>query len=71
MISMKNIKIKTRGMHCGSCEMLVKDSLEELEGVEKADANFKSGIIEVDFDEGKITEKDVMEIIKSEGYEIE
>ncbi|MBR9691590.1 heavy-metal-associated domain-containing protein [Candidatus Woesearchaeota archaeon] len=67
---MKNIKIKTKGMHCSSCEMLVKDSLEELDGVEKAEANFKSGIIGVNFDENKVTESNILKIIKSEGYKI-
>lgn len=68
---MKTIKIKTRGMHCHSCEMLLKDSLEELEGIEKTEANHKSGIVEVNFDQNKVTEKNILEIIKSEGYEIQ
>ncbi|MEE9525797.1 MAG: heavy-metal-associated domain-containing protein [Candidatus Woesearchaeota archaeon] len=68
---MKNIKIKTKGMHCSSCEMLVKDSLEDLEGIEKAEADFKSGIINVEFDEAKVSEDNILQIIKSEGYEIQ
>ncbi len=68
---MINTKIKTKGMHCPSCEMLVKDSLEELEGVKKVEASFKTGIISVDFDENKATEKDIIQIIKQEGYDIQ
>ena len=67
---MANIKIKTKGMHCSSCEMLVKDSLEELDGVNTANADHKSGVISVDFDDNKVNEKDIIEVIKLEGYEI-
>ena len=68
---MTNIKIKTKGMHCTSCEMLVKEALEELDGVNKAEASHESGIVSVDFDKNKVSEKDIIEVIKLEGYEIE
>jgi len=68
---MSNIKIKTKGMHCPSCEMLVKDSLEDLDGVEKAEADFKSGIVSVDFDDSKIGLDKIKSIIKEEGYDTE
>ena len=67
---MANIKIKTKGMHCTSCETLVKDALEELKGVNKAEASFKSGIIAVDFDDKKTTKDEIMAVIKLEGYKI-
>jgi len=67
---MANIKIKTKGMHCSSCEILVKDSLEELDGVNTANADHKSGVISIDFDDSKVNEKDSIEVIKQEGYEI-
>jgi copper chaperone CopZ len=67
---MKNIKIKTIGMHCPSCEMLVKDSLEDEDGISKAQADHKSGLIEVEFDDSKINTQRINQIIKEEGYEI-
>ena len=67
---MENIKIKTKGMHCTSCEMLVKEALEELDGVNRAGVSFESGIIIVDFDENKVTKEELVEIIKQEGYEV-
>lgn len=68
---MVNIKIKTKGMHCASCEMLVKDSLEELDGVSAVNADFKSGIVSVDFDESKVKPEAIKAVISSEGYEIQ
>ena len=68
---MANIKIKTSGMHCSSCEMLVKDSLEDLKGVEKVKADHKSGIIEVDFDDIEVDENAIKAVISSEGYNVQ
>jgi copper chaperone CopZ len=68
---MKKIKIKTKGMHCASCEVLLKDALEELAGVKNAKASCKTGIVSVDFDTDKVTEREIIEIIKLEDYEVE
>lgn len=66
---MPDIKIKTKGMHCKSCEMLIKEALEEQEGINKVEASYKSGIVSVNFDNRKITEKDIIDLIRLEGYE--
>ncbi|MFH0752149.1 MAG: heavy-metal-associated domain-containing protein [archaeon] len=68
---MKKINLKTKGMHCTSCEMLVKDALEELPGVKEVSASHSSGVISVEFDESKTTKGDIIKIIKAEGYEVE
>ncbi len=65
------VNIKIRGMHCASCEMLVKDSLEELDGVNKVEASHEKGIVSVDFDENKVDKSKIVETIKSEGYNVE
>jgi copper chaperone CopZ len=61
---------KVKGMHCSSCEMLIKDSLEETKGVNAAEASHKKASVSVDYDEAKISEKMIKSIIKSEGYEV-
>lgn len=68
---MVRIKIKTNGMHCTSCEMLIKDALEEVEGVSKAEAAHKTGIVSVEFNEKKVKKSDLIKIIKLEGYQVE
>ncbi len=67
---MKNIKIQTSGMHCSSCEILLKDSLEEIGGVNRAEASHETGIVDVNFDGTKTNEQAIIDIIKLEGYEI-
>jgi copper chaperone CopZ len=66
---MKKLMLNVKGMHCSSCEMLIKDSLDEL-GVPKAEASHKTGIVNVEFDEKKVSEKKIKEAIKKEGYEV-
>lgn len=50
--------------------MLVKGDLEELKGVNKAEASHESGIVSVDFDENQTNEKEIIKTIKQEGYEV-
>lgn len=66
---MKHI-IKIKGMHCKSCEMLIKDSLEEINGVESAELSHTAGTATVIFDENKVNIDDLKKIIKNEGYEV-
>ena len=67
---MKNITIKIKGMHCQSCEMLIKDALEEQEGVKSSVVSNEKGIARITFDDSKISEAQLKSIIKKEGYEV-
>lgn len=68
---MKKITLNVKGMHCPSCEVLVKDSLDELEGIDRVKTNSKSGIVEVDFDESKTDIDKIKSVIIKEGYKAE
>jgi copper chaperone len=61
---------QVKGMHCHSCETLIKDSLEEANGVRSAKAFHEKGTVEVDFDESKINDEKIIAVIKNEGYEV-
>lgn len=63
-------KLNVKGMHCPSCEVLVKDVLED-ENVEVLFVSFKSGVLEISFDENKIDFDEVKELIVSDcGYQV-
>lgn len=64
---MKKEKMNVEGMHCKSCEMLIRGELEE-NGVK---VSFKGNELTVEFDEKKITLDKIKEIIKEEGYKVE
>jgi copper chaperone CopZ len=59
-----------KGMHCRSCEMLIKDSLGEAKGIKQVDVSHKSGKLKVLFDEKLIDEHKIKEIITKEGYKV-
>ena len=61
--------IKLKGMSCNSCAMLIEKSLKEK--VNTVSASFSKEEVEVDFDENKISEKEITEEIEKLGYECE
>ena len=61
-------KIKVKGMHCSSCEFLIKDSLHDI-GV-KAKADYKKGEVFVAFDPKKVTMKQIHKAIEENNYKV-
>ena len=59
----KTLKIK--GMHCKSCKMLIEDSLEEI-GV-KANVDVEKELVELNFDEGKVSVDKIKKVIEEQG----
>ncbi len=71
MKSRSNVnKIKVNGMHCSSCEMIIKESLEEFEGIHDVKSSHKSGVVEVDFNPDTISLDKIKMIIENEGYKV-
>ena len=61
-------KIKVKGMHCKSCEFLVRDSLSDL-GV-KSKADHAKGEVIIEFDSKKIGLKNIYKAIEENGYKV-
>ncbi len=61
-------KLKIEGMHCSSCAMSIDFDLEDLEGVKKAQTNYAKQETEVEFDQEKISLRQIIEQIKKTGY---
>jgi copper chaperone CopZ len=64
-----NKKFKIKGMHCKSCEMLIQESLEDI-GVKVKSISHTDGTINIDYDEKKMNEIQIMDVIKKEGYKV-
>ncbi|MBI5065170.1 heavy-metal-associated domain-containing protein [Candidatus Woesearchaeota archaeon] len=62
--------LKVHGMHCSSCEVLVKEALTELNGVSNVKVSAAKGEVVVDFDEKKTSLDEVKNAIKKEGYKV-
>lgn len=66
---MKNINLKIKGMHCKSCEAVIKMELEDL-GITECEIDYKTGKATITFDENKANTEQIKSTIKKQGYEI-
>jgi copper chaperone CopZ len=58
-------------MHCSSCSISIDGDLEDMEGVKKANTSYAKAMTEIEFDSQKISEAEIIEIIKKAGYTAE
>ena len=61
-------KFKISGMHCTSCAMNIDGDLEDTDGIKQANTSYAKSQTEVEFDENKITDKKIINIIEKTGY---
>lgn len=59
---------KIDGMHCTSCALMIESDLEDA-GV-KATCHYAKQTLEVEFDEKKIGEKKITDLVLRAGYRI-
>lgn len=57
-----------QGMHCASCAMTIDGAVEDLPGVKSASAHYARQIVEVEYDENKVTEAHILAAIQEAGY---
>lgn len=65
------VHLKTSGMHCRSCSMLVEMTLDELDGVSEAKSDHASGDTIVTFDSDSVTVDQMIAVIREAGYDAE
>lgn len=58
------------GMSCGHCKAAVEGELNKLSGVEKTNADFEKGTVEVSYDEGRVTTADMARAVEEAGYAV-
>jgi len=58
-------------MSCGHCELSVQEALDELDGVERADADHTKGEVELTYDRDRVTEENLREAIEEAGYTLQ
>jgi copper chaperone CopZ len=67
-MALEKVSIRTTGMHCGSCSMLVQMTLEDLPGVAEARADVAASMTEVTFDPDAIDAAALVGAIEKAGY---
>jgi copper chaperone len=63
-------KLTVKGMHCKSCEEILKDEFEE-NNVKVLKIDHKSGNLELEYNEKEISLEKIKQIIKDEDYKVE
>jgi len=67
----KKLELKVSGMHCSSCEMLVKDVLSDDSGVKRVEISHKTGVLEVEYDEKQTNGYAIKSTVRGLGYGVE
>ena len=60
--------LRVEGMHCGSCALLIDDTLEDLPGVHSTQTTMKKGRSTVQLDLTRTSPEDVISAIEELGY---
>ncbi len=63
-------ELQVSGMKCGSCELLVTEALEDLEGVISVEASHLKGRVEVDYDPNMVSEPTIAGVIEEQGFKV-
>ena len=64
----KTFTIKVEGMKCPKCSASVSKALKATEGVEEAEVSSEKGVAVIKYDDQKLTETKLREVINSTGF---
>ena len=66
----KTVTIKVEGMKCGKCSSSVTKALKATEGVEDVQVSFEKGEAVIKYDDQKLTEAKLREVINGTGFKV-
>ncbi|MGM9966355.1 MULTISPECIES: copper chaperone CopZ [unclassified Rummeliibacillus] len=64
----EKIQLNVEGMSCGHCVKAVENGVGSLNGVQNVSVNLEKGLVDVDYDNSKVTTENIKEAIEEEGY---
>jgi copper chaperone CopZ len=67
-MSTETVVFRVEGMHCGSCSMLIDDTLEDVPGVSDSHTEFKAARSTVTLDTTRTDAQQVIDAIAAVGY---
>lgn len=65
---MKKTTLNITGMHCASCATLIGRGLTKKDGVKEANVNYGTNKATVVYDDSKLKEDDLIQVVKDKGY---
>ncbi len=66
----KKLNLDIAGMNCAGCANTIERNLKKIDGINKVNVNFPAEKAFIKYDEKKLTKEDIIETIKSSGYDI-
>ncbi|MEC1620472.1 copper chaperone CopZ [Bacillus mojavensis] len=67
---MEQKTLQVEGMSCQHCVEAVETSVGELDGVGAVRVHLEAGKVDVTFDAGKVSVKDIADAIEDQGYDV-
>ena len=67
---MTDVTLAVPDMSCGHCKAAVEGELDRLSGVERSNADFEKGTVEVTYDEGQVGPEQIKKAIEEAGYTV-
>lgn len=67
-MTIKKSTYNVTGMHCASCSALISKGLSNTKGIKEANVNYSTGKATVSFDESRLDDAAIIDIIKGRGY---
>lgn len=66
---MKNLKLDIKGMSCTGCSARLEKTLSRTKGIDRARVNFTREEAEIEYDESRISVKEIKSVIKDAGFD--
>jgi len=66
----KRIVLKTKGMHCVSCEKLIVGAVSDIKGVKRVKSDYNTEKTEIVYEDGETDPQALKTAIEKEGYEV-
>ena len=67
---MTDTMLRVPDMSCGHCKAAVERELNKVSGVERASADVANGVVEVSYDERRVTTGQLEDAIEAAGYRV-
>ncbi|MEH7378920.1 copper chaperone CopZ [Bacillus sp. JJ1533] len=68
---MQTVTLNVQGMSCGHCVKAVEGSVGKLEGVDQVNVKLDEALVEIAFNESKVSLDTIKETIEDQGYDVE
>jgi copper chaperone len=70
-LTMATATLKVTGMTCGHCVKAVTEALQSQNGVSRAEVDLTAGRAQVEYDESRVTPRELANVVTEEGYAAE